>query len=228
MANTKPALEVTDVDTLCQFAARGVALGFQHWYTRAQAEIEQICEAEGWNPQEFTEILALLSPRCAVRRNIRVALQYMTHGEFFVDTIKSVRRSVEVYRHSGEIRGKKTGPFAQALLGDGSAIVLDTWMAKALLCCEINPTSNSFQRVKTRQAANDVVRHVAARFSISPAQAQACIWAGVFEAFGGKPPFFPIVEEYERFKAYGKRFPTSGYIADEPTEFVADDSNETF
>lgn len=223
-ANCKPALEITDVDTLCQFAARGIALGFHEWYPRAQKEIETVCAAEQWRVQQFTDRIALLSPRCAVRRNIRAALQYQESGEFFVNTIKSTRRAVDVYNATGTIRGKKTGPFARALQGDGDAIVLDTWMAKALLCCELDPTSNSFSRVKTRAAACDAVRHVAARFSINAAASQAVIWAGVYESFGGKPPFFPIVEEYHRFLAYHRQFPSVGYITDDPTDYVASDA----
>lgn len=216
----KPSLPLANADRIEQLARGGYDL--RRWYPRAIEEIAYICGQENWNATEFARVLALLSPQVAIRRNVRLALAYIGQGEFMRNTSPTIKRSVEIYKATGEINGPKVGAFAAALTGDKQAITLDTWMARAMLECEIEPNVKHFRRVATRAAAYELIRTVGKRLGICPRDTQAAVWCGMFREFGRTPQYFPLVEEYERWLAYGREFPTWGVI-DDDSEPLADD-----
>jgi len=183
------------------------------WYQRATEEIVKICARENWDVVEFTKKLAILSPQVAIRRNVRMALEYVGNGRHMGNTMKSIRRSLEIFEETGKIGGNKVPEFALALLGDDDAIVLDTWMAKAIVR-EPEPSVKHFARKATKAAAQVLVRKVAKRLGITPRECQAAIWSGMFRETGQNPQFFPVVEEYEKWLAYDRSFPLTGAIAD--------------
>jgi hypothetical protein len=143
------------------------------------------------------------------------------------NTMKSIRRSLEIYQQTGKIGGNKVPEFARALLGDDDSIVLDTWMAKAIVN-EPDPSVKHFGRKATKKAAQVLVQTVAKRLGISPRECQAAIWSGMFRETGQSPQFFPVVEEYHRWLAYDKTFPLAGPIVDINDYSVDDDSDISF
>ena len=201
----KPSLEIITADDLERYAKIG--LDRADWYDKALAEIIGVCRRECWDVVDFARKIAILSPRVAIRRNIRLALTYQEYTDYLGGVVLGIKQSMSHYEKTDEIRGPKTGPFSDALLGDNEAIVLDTWMSKVMLPCEFLPDSSSFRRKATRAGAEEVIRKVAKRLYLSPRDCQAAIWSGVFREFGNKPQYFPVREEYDRWLAYDRWFP---------------------
>lgn len=201
---------------LRRFAEAG--LDGADWYDRGQREIAEVCEVEGWDPERFTDTLAILSPQVSVRRNVRLALQYNGTGRLLDNVMGNVRRSLARYNDTGEIGGAKVSAFAAALKGDREAIVLDTWMARALLVAEFEPSLAKLRRKATRELACKRIRAVAKRIGLCPRDCQAAIWAGIIREFNGNPAGLVVKIEHSRWVSYGREFPASGPIVDFDSE----------
>lgn len=176
------------------------------WYDMAELEIGLVCERESWCVQRFTSILALTSPRCSVRRNVRLALHYMRHGKH-LHTILGVRRAIDRFETTGEIRGPKVSAFRRALLGDVDAIVLDVHMANLF-----GERQAVYSTSKGRVRSENLVKSTSKETGIPPRDVQACLWFGHRRSIGEHPKPFPIRHEYLNWLAYDRTFPDSGPI----------------
>lgn len=176
---------------LLEFARAGI--GAADWYDDAARQIRSLARRSPWSARRIAEVTAVFSPRCAVRRNVRLTLHYLETGEVLPGVIVSVRRSLEVYEATGCIHGPKTEPFARALLGDPLAIVLDSWMARAL---DVHPKDVRNRSVIA--SASRRVLSVAETLQTSPASVQAAIWTHTRSLYGFKPIPFPLLEEFNR------------------------------
>ena len=177
---------------LCTLANE--AMDWSKWYAHAKVDIERVCELKAWDFNRFTDVLAIMSPRVAVVRNIRVAMHYMTTEKFLSGTIKNTRRAMEHYEETGEIRGPKTSAFARALKGDLDAIVLDVWMSKAF---EIE--QDRFRNKKVRSECERRVCRAARACDIQPAELQAASWAAIVRRHGRNTPSFDVSSELTLF-----------------------------
>lgn len=187
---------------------------WQHWYTRAYDEIDAVCDLEQWESVRFTSILAILSPRVSVRRNVRASLIY--HGQdeaLLTNTLPNVKQSLQTYLETGIVGGLKVPYFRRALLGDCDSITLDSWMAYALQDVD-TPHIKHFKRKASLHDSLALVRNVADRLGVSPRDCQAMIWCGMFLESGQLPMFYPIMQEYDNWVEHHRRFPLSGKIAD--------------
>ena len=193
------------VKPLVELALQGMDGLF--WYDLARQEIDEICRREGWNVEHFVSILAVTSPQVAVRRNVRITLQYMAHGEFLANVLGNVKRSVEIWESEQTIRGQKTSAFQRAILGDQTAVVLDTHMANAL-----HVPQKAFARRFAVERCQRRVEQVAEVLDMSPRSAQACIWFGQKRSVNENPEPFPLLWEYGHFLYQGRKFPSSGPI----------------
>ena len=191
-----------DLNTLVQLASDNIESA-RPWYSLASEEIRTICLVEDWRVDRFTAILAVTSPRCAVRRNVRNTLQYMANGELLANTMRSVRRSVEIWETRGEILGPKTSAFYAALMGDENAVVLDTHMAGLFAVDQ----KTAFNRKRELAHWTRVVRRVADLIGESARDTQAALWYSRKLAIGENPELFPIALEYRNFLRHGRRFP---------------------
>lgn len=181
---------------------------YHDWYSRAQREIQTVCEIENWGLNTFVDILAITSPRVAVRRNVRVTLQYMQTGVLFSNTMRNVSSAIDYWKAENELRGPKTEAFRRALLGDMSAIVLDVHMANAFRIDQ-----KMFGRRAVQVTCFRKVQHVARKLRLSPRDTQACIWAGAYRELNGTlAPYFPILSEYHLWIELGKVYPAGGSI----------------
>jgi len=205
----KPSHDLHTREHVHKLALSG--LEFATWYDKARGEIETVCTFEEWNVSRFSDTLAILSPRVAVRRNVRATLAYVGQNVHFPTTMRNVRTSLRTYENTGIIGGNKVPFFARALRGDRQAITLDTWMAYALQNVE-TPSIKLFSRKATFASACKLVQSVSGMLGLCPRDTQATIWAGTFRQTGRIPPFYPILEEYERWLAYDREFPLSGVI----------------
>jgi hypothetical protein len=165
--------------TLLQLAERGIE--DMHWYSRARAEIERRCTHEGWDAGKFADLLALTSPRVQVSRNWSIAVHYMRTGEWQPGVMSVTKENVQDWQRNGEVPMHllKVYPFSRALRGDDSALVLDTWMARALHVPE-SGLKSSFVRIRAAQR----VSQVAAQLGWTITQTQAAIWSAELEAHG--------------------------------------------
>lgn len=181
-------MRMASVDTLVEMAERG--LDYRYWYTDAHNNIKAWCNKYHVDMPRFVAILAITSPRVRVAENIRIAV-----GVVF-DTLSrkllpNVQTGLEWFEKTGEIRGPKTSAFYRAIMGDDSAVVLDTWMAKALkvdYAALLNNKSH-FKKAEMR------VRAAAKRLDISPAECQAAIWAAAVTDAGQTPGEIPTIDD---------------------------------
>ena len=166
---------------------QALALQGQHgraWYGNCERALRTLCVRKGWGVVHFAAVLGITSPRVQVPRNARYTLEYMDayNGEVnahlnVAGLMQGIRAGLEHYERTGEIRGPKTRAFASAVLGDGDAIVLDVWMARAL-----NVPQARLAGKAVRLKAEARVRTVAKSLGWEPAEVQAAIWTATFEA----------------------------------------------
>jgi hypothetical protein len=143
----------------------------------------------GLDPDRFSDLLAVTSPRVSVTRNVRYAIMLMRDPHIKPhDMMRTVWASVEHYYRTGEIRGPKTGPFAAALRGDLSAIPLDVWMARALRVPHVQVS-----RVGVNREACKRIRVVARSLGWAPAEVQAAIWAATVREHGRNVPIVSVM-----------------------------------
>lgn len=161
----------------------------RYWYHHANRHLQHVSNKMDVTPQRFADILALTSPRVSVKRNIKHAIKYLTTGTHNHDVMGTIRRSVEVYEDTGEIRGPKTSAFARALMLDEHALVLDVWMARAL---------NVDQKiVNNKSVAKEITRRVNKACKLlgdnwTPAQLQAAVWCATIKQHNRTPMPFDI------------------------------------
>jgi hypothetical protein len=169
------------VDNLRRLA--WIGRGYRNWYPAAYSFAVDQCNQHDWNVKRYVEVMAVLSPRCKVARNITRTKLYMSTGFLPHDVPCSVRSALDYYEETGIIRGPKTSSFARAILGDNNAIVLDVWICKALDC-----PHKLITRLDCRQVAERTIRSVAMLCGMSPRDTQACIWSGIVQQSGLKVP----------------------------------------
>lgn len=159
---------MTSVQKLAAMALKGQ--DGKDWYLETLPSLVMVAEGLGVTVQYLSDILAITSPRVHVRRNIRIALTYITGGGY-AGVMSGVVQSLRYYEDTGIIRGPKTSAFAKALRGDGDAIVLDVWMARAL-----NVEQSKLPTKAVKLKAEGRVAKVARQLGWTPAETQAAIW----------------------------------------------------
>lgn len=163
--------KMSSAKTLVNAAIRGS--DGRHWYRYAASQIESAAVLLTVCPNRLAGLLSLFSPRVGVSKSINLTLHYVRTGQFRYDTMTSVRSAVRHYELTGEIRGTKTEPFARALRGDTSAVVLDSWMAVAF---GLDAKKQRFEYGYIRTVAEKRVRRAAKILGWEPAETQAAIW----------------------------------------------------
>lgn len=138
------------------------------WYDKCRQNILDL----GFPFRKACDVVAITSPRVHVSRNLALAKYYLETGKPMQGTMLGVRKALEHYEATGEIRGPKTSAFAANLKGDECQVTLDVWMLRALMLPE-RP------RKSDREKACYRIRKVSERLSWTPAQAQAAIWYSI-------------------------------------------------
>jgi hypothetical protein len=177
------------------------------WYDAAADELQHVCDREEWPIERAAAILAITSPRVAVRRNVRLALTYLKHGTLLANGMSTIVASLRHWEATGKINGPKVSAFRDAILGDDYAVVLDVHMANVL-----HVPQKAFGSVRVREECVTLVRHVADRCGFSPRDTQACLWYAQKRSVGENPEGFPILQEHANWLAHDKRFPNDGPI----------------
>jgi len=190
------AKRMTSVEKLVGIACDG--LHGRNWYRDATAQIDWVSYVEGWDRDEFAGVLATMSPRCSVLRNIRMALHFMHHRDLRVVPMKGIRTSVTKFLDRRVIDGQKVRAFYNNLSGRYDYVTLDVWMAYAL---GIDQTD--FNRKLSHAKATDRIVTVARVMSMEPAEAQAAVWTGYRTRKGLNHSPFSVASEYYTARANG-------------------------
>lgn len=156
---------------------------YSQWYDDARDYIIVECDRHDWDHDDFINVMSVTSPRISVKRNWDVAVALFQGASIDkLGLIQSTRVAYRHYRKTGEIRGPKTSAFARALHGDTTALVLDTWMARAL-----NVSHSKVTNVGTMAWAMYLMQQVAAHHNLSVRDTQAAVWAGIAKLEGVTP-----------------------------------------
>jgi hypothetical protein len=166
------------------------------WYDRHRDLVEAIYgpdrEEWGGGPDLFYDILASLSPRNLVRRNLHMAMTaYNNQKEAvlagnpeFQHTKQTSPGSMPAHLMNlnrvlrGEpLGGKKVPPFAGNLRGDVNEVTIDMWMGMLFFGTE-QPSPN--QILKGKQ----VVREIAANMGKTPRYVQGLLWEMIMKQWG--------------------------------------------
>lgn len=181
---------MTSKQKLLQLAVKGT--DYRDWYPRMTEHIHAVCSEEGVCPQQFIYSLAVLSPQVSVMQNFILAFGWWLCDEE-PNVVRSVGVSFSRLRDSGyvrsAIRGPKTGRFADALMGDPDACVLDTHMGYAL-----HVPATQLKNKGIQAEAEKRIGWVAYQLGWCMADTQAAIWAAQRHR-AGHSPVYPTYED---------------------------------
>lgn len=175
------------LDTIIlQYARKGFA--YRRWYRLARLTVERLAEQAETSPGRVSDIVAILSPRVVVSRNLRLAREYLEHGRTGADVTRSTRVALKHYEETGKIRGPKTSAFALCLRGDDNAVVIDSHILRAF------GISIRDRKKYVRQRIVSMIVDAAQCLSITPSACQAAIWAGYYKTAypTGRVPVFRV------------------------------------
>lgn len=162
---------------LSQLAMDGISA--QDWYENSR---QAIVQAFGERSDLFIDILSVTSPRNSVKGNLTIAIRafdVITKGYKITKKLKvglageNIRRNLKAIQAGESYSGIKVQTFAQALKGDWSVVVVDSWMVQAIGLNKVAPAPND------RKIIVELVKRLADQMGLAPAQCQACIWYGI-------------------------------------------------
>jgi len=131
----------------------------------------------GTSASHGAALIAATSPRTRWSANLAMA-RGVAMGDAHVPGLKrnvaTARRALTLADPAEVFRGPKTRAFHANLSGDESAVTLDIWMCRAM-----GVTPATLARVGVYEALADIVRNLAARYDVTPAQFQAVVWVQI-------------------------------------------------
>jgi hypothetical protein len=163
------------------------------WYAQAGDQLQRFADRQGYDKRTVCEVLALTSPRVAVKRNLRVAFKYLAgHDDWSDGIVRTVRQSVANWENGQGIKGKKTSAFCANLDGCTDSICLDSWMAKAF-CVD----KGKVNQVKIGKPIKTMIKRVAKVLGWTNREVQAAIWTAIMAEHGRNDQPY-CVEEIEQ------------------------------
>lgn len=145
------------------------------WYKRARRQCEKLAHEHGTSLETSAGIVAALSPRVRWESNVDMA-RALLEGR----PVHGLRRNVDKARRilHGEdpaqvLRGPKVCAFYAAILGDSRAVVVDTWMLRAVNFHTDKPTQRQYDRIALQIAM------AATLVGTAPAEFQAIVWVQI-------------------------------------------------
>ena len=141
----------------------------ESWYSGATTFALGLCEIRtDWDLATAASVISALSPRERWESNKAKALAFAM-GAPIRGLGRNIRRAELASRIGYDaLTGPKTFEFARAIAGDSEAVVIDTWMLKAI-------GRKSCTR-KQYHAIAVAVTGAARKFGMTPREAQAAIW----------------------------------------------------
>lgn len=143
-----------------------------NWYDSTFAGLTRLFGVE--DAVLVGNLLAVTSANSTVKANCTLALKaynQVKNGQEVEGFLSLVKQNISRILSKRRPSGPKVGAFADALLGDEDAVVVDRWMMRAYGFPNITP-----KRIKT------IVEDVKIRASeagVTPRQYQAAVWFGI-------------------------------------------------
>lgn len=152
------------------------ALG-RTWYAAGQRLAMELGAISQTSQLHGACVIAATSPRTPWERNVVMAREIAAGGtpSGLGSNVSKAQRclaSADPMARMGE--GPKTRAFAANLNGDEDQVTLDVWMVRAF-----GITESMLDRVGVYDALSAIVRRLAARYDVTPAQLQAVVWIHV-------------------------------------------------
>lgn len=149
----------------------------REWYPRARATAEWFASIFGCSTETAAGVIAALSQREQWGRNLACAVLALS-GAASLPCMRHPASKALAIRNGASpldvLRGPKIRAFYQAILGDASACVLDSWMLKAA-------GFPAGHKATTRQyvTLTAALREAASVRGESPAAFQAIVWCQI-------------------------------------------------
>ena len=147
------------------------------WYRESRKFARQLTREHGGGLGRAAGIIAALSPQVQWSVNKRMAAQVMEHGWPQEGCLsRSANRAHDIWmgdRPLSVLGGPKTRAFYRAIMGDESAVVLDTWMSQAL-----GWPHNAFSKSQYERCAA-ALQEAAGHTGRTAATFQAVVWTHV-------------------------------------------------
>lgn len=164
-----------------------------HWYIDTKA---LFVELYGLNELPLVaNLFAATSINSSLESNIRLfrkAYYELKNGLPFSSYLPVMKLQLERIRAGEEISGPKIQNFARAMQGDPDAVVVDIWLLRAFNLDKQFVRSHSGRKQSAGASLplfNKVVgmvKALALKYEVQPAQMSAVIWSGVREYYTGK------------------------------------------
>lgn len=179
--------------SLASLARLGADHGALGWYADARHKACVLALALDQCSDYTIDVLAILSPRVPVARNLSMTADYLSGVcPSQLPTVPSVKRSLANYEKDGRVRGSKVRRFADAIRGNTSAVVVDTWILQAL---GYDPPSSDLQYRRIAAHIQELsyrLKRIDARHERwTPRDTQAAVWTGYQLSLGRTPALFP-------------------------------------
>jgi hypothetical protein len=163
---------MTPTTIISDYATVGRA--YRRWYVHARLIVGKLAVATTSDLGRAADILALLSPRVTVSRNLRLAYAYLTE-QSLATVLPNIIIALQHYETTGEIRGPKTKRFALALRGADNVVVVDTHLAAAF-----GYRATDARLIRVQKAIEGVIGRIASRRHWAWTETQAAVWAGYY------------------------------------------------
>jgi hypothetical protein len=148
----------------------------RHWYRNARVIMGQMAADSGYPVRYVCDIVAIMSPRLSVGRNLTVSRAYLADGTLLSGVLRATQAALKHYRATGEIRGPKTSRFAEALAGSDNVCVVDTHIATAFGYRPMDA-----RLVSTQRKIERIMGRVSRTCGWGLSDTQAAVWSGYYQ-----------------------------------------------
>lgn len=159
----------------------------KEWYDLAKVELQDMF---GIHAELYAQVVAATSPNSNVAGNVTRANNAMklilsgerrADGALFTEAdglMASHVKNLNRILRGEELSGPKVGAFARAIMGDRNAVVLDTWMARALGLTDaaVLDKFDFGSNPKMLRFVTKLINDIAEQTGSDPRQVQAAIW----------------------------------------------------
>lgn len=148
------------------------------WYEESHLSAYRYCRERGFSLPDFLSVVAILSPRVQVSRNIRLAKQWFetrnTDG-IMTQRANALRRYHET---GGQISGVKINAFRDSLMLVEGSVCIDIHMSRIFGFQNGELMQNTIAWRKRREKAQSIVKRLARRHNVPSYGMQAMLWCG--------------------------------------------------
>jgi hypothetical protein len=160
--------------TILEYAVIGQA--HRDWYRNARVIMGQLAERTAWPVRYVCDIVAIMSPRLSVSRNLKIAEAYLADDTILSGVLSATQAALRHYRATGIIRGPKTSRFALALAGCDNQCVVDTHIATAF-----GYRPQDARLVSTQRRIERIMGRVGRVCGWKLSDTQAAVWSGYYQ-----------------------------------------------